>query len=338
MNPIAINETNERPRPTGASVALGLPKVSVVVPVYGVEHCMRRSIDSLLAQTLTDIEIILVDDGSPDRSGVICDEYAVRDARVRVIHKANGGVSSARQCGLEAARGEYIIHSDPDDWTEPDMLKSLWNKAEAEHADMVICDFWAHTSPEGTYFCQRPTAFDSNTLQRDLFLGILHGSCWNKLVRRSCFTSRGIRFPKGCNYCEDVLVNAWLLNGDLKVAYLNKALYHYDRTANAGSMVGNLTLKDFEQGERLYGLMADVVRGRAVERLARVSTANNLLTRAFMGHFFTNREFRRRCRPYREGCFKDGNWLNGIILWLSCEGCYEWMYRIYRWLKRKSLK
>lgn len=338
MSPITKDNTlNEISHQVTALSAQEMPKVSVVVPIYKMEACMRRCIDSLLAQTLTDIEIILVDDGSPDRSGIICDEYAMKDARVRVIHKANGGVSSARQCGLEAARGKYIIHADPDDWTEPDMLQCLLAKAEAENADMVVCDFWVHTSQEGRYWCQRPSAFDCETLLRDLFKGILHGSCCNKLVRRSCFTSRGIHFPVGCNYCEDVFVNTWLLlDAHLKVTYLDKALYHYERIANANSMVDNLTLKDFEMGKTLYAHMAEILRGSVVERLGRVAIANGILTRAFMGHFFSSQEFLRRCRPYREGCFKDGHWVSGISLWLSCMGCYGLMYRIYRWAKRKG--
>ena len=117
------------------------PKISVIVPVYKAEHYLARCVDTLLAQTFDDFEVILVDDGSPDNSGAICDEYALKDKRVRVIHQPNAGVSMARQKGLDNARGEYVIHADPDDWVEPDMLKELYAKAKEEDADMVICDF-----------------------------------------------------------------------------------------------------------------------------------------------------------------------------------------------------
>ena len=101
------------------------PVISIIVAVYKAESCLRRCVDSLLAQTFQDYEILLVDDGSPDRSGEICDEYARKDNRVRVFHKENGGVASARQCGMNNARGEYVIHADPDDWVEPNMLGTI---------------------------------------------------------------------------------------------------------------------------------------------------------------------------------------------------------------------
>ena len=126
-----------------------MPKVSVIVPIYKAEKYINRCIDSILAQTFTDWELLLIDDGSPDRSGEICDEYAENDPRIRVFHKANGGVSSARQMGQEEAVGEYTIHVDPDDWVEPTMLEELYAKAEADDADMVICDFFLDTKSGG---------------------------------------------------------------------------------------------------------------------------------------------------------------------------------------------
>ena len=99
------------------------PRVSIIVPVYKAEAYLHRCVESLLAQTFTDFEILLIDDGSPDRSGEICDEYAAKDPRVRVFHKENGGVSSARQCGMDHAEGEYTIHADLYDCVEPNMLE-----------------------------------------------------------------------------------------------------------------------------------------------------------------------------------------------------------------------
>ena len=113
-----------------------VPKISVIVPVYKAEAYLHRCIDSLLAQTFFDFEILLVDDGSPDRSGEICAEYARKDRRVRVFRKNNGGVSSARQCGIDNVVGEYSIHVDPDDWVEPTMLEELYEKAKKEAAPL----------------------------------------------------------------------------------------------------------------------------------------------------------------------------------------------------------
>ena len=157
------------------------PVISIIVAVYKAESCLRRCVDSLLAQTFQDYEILLVDDGSPDRSGEICDEYARKDNRVRVFHKENGGVASARQCGMNNARGEYVIHADPDDWVEPNMLEELYGKAKEENANMIICDVWRDTSKKSTYVKQRLFILEHCVMLKDVFQQ-LHGSCWNKLV------------------------------------------------------------------------------------------------------------------------------------------------------------
>lgn len=118
--------------------------ISVIVPIYKAENYLRKCVDGILQQTFTDFQLILVDDGSPDKSGEICDEYAQRDSRVITIHKANGGLTSARKCGMERAEGKYSIHIDPDDWVEPTLLEDLYQEIVKAEADMVICDFWEH--------------------------------------------------------------------------------------------------------------------------------------------------------------------------------------------------
>ena len=102
------------------------PKISVIVPVYKAEKYLHRCVDSILAQSYTDFELLLIDDGSPDNSGAICDEYAIKDSRVRVFHKQNGGASSARNKGLDHANGEWVSFVDSDDWIEPQMVESLF--------------------------------------------------------------------------------------------------------------------------------------------------------------------------------------------------------------------
>lgn len=211
-------------------------KVSVIVPVYKAEKYIRRCIDSLLAQTFCDFELLLIDDGSQDRSGQICDAYAAKDERIRVIHQKNGGVSAARQKGIDEARGEYTIHADPDDWVEPSMLERLYTKAKEEDADIVICDYYANVRKKQIYVGQRPTAFDSDSLVHDLVFQQLHGSCWNKLVRRVCYSQYGIRFPTGMNMREDLTVSLLLMMQPVKVSYINEAFYHYDMTTNSNSL------------------------------------------------------------------------------------------------------
>lgn len=209
------------------------PKISIISPVYNVEKYIHRCVDSIIAQTFTDWELILVDDGSTDTSGTICNQYASQDSRIRVIHKQNGGVSAARQAGLDASRGEYVIHADPDDWVEPAMLEELYAKAKADEADMVICDYYTNSGDKQVLNIQSPTDVSDNVqIIRDLFQQ-LHGSSWNKLVRRVCYSLYDISFPKGLNYCEDQLTIVRLLLSPIKVTYLNKAFYHYFDNPNS---------------------------------------------------------------------------------------------------------
>ena len=118
-----------------------MAQVSIIVPVYQVETYLRQCIDSILAQTFTDFELILVDDGSKDKSGEICEEYAGKDGRVRVIHKENGGLSDARNAGLEQAAGEYFMFVDSDDYIAPTMIERLYNSIQSESADIAACNF-----------------------------------------------------------------------------------------------------------------------------------------------------------------------------------------------------
>ena len=117
-----------------------MPKISIIVPVYNVEQYLAECIESIRNQSLTDIEIILVDDGSPDNSGAICDDYARKDDRIRVIHKKNGGLSSARNAGLEVAIGEYIGFVDSDDWVDGEMYEVLYKNAVENQAEIAACN------------------------------------------------------------------------------------------------------------------------------------------------------------------------------------------------------
>lgn len=216
------------------------PKISIIVPVFNVEKYIYRSLDSLLSQTFTDFEIILVDDGSTDNSASICDDYASKDKRIKIIHKENGGVASARQTGTDAACGEYIIHADPDDWVEPTMLEELLARAEQTGADVTICDYYVSDNSGCRYVCQQPPNMDAESVLCALFHK-LHGSLWNKLVKRACYIQYNLRFIPEVNYCEDVLIWVQLLqHPEVKIAYLNKAFYYYYQ-GNTDSITHSLT-------------------------------------------------------------------------------------------------
>ena len=129
--------------------------ISIIIPVYKTEPYLRKCVDSVLAQTYTNLEVILVDDGSPDDCGKICDEYAAKDSRVKVIHKENGGLSSARNCGLDVATGKYIGFVDSDDWIDPDMYETLLGLLLRYDADIA----------EGSYRFFRPWKSENKVLE-----------------------------------------------------------------------------------------------------------------------------------------------------------------------------
>ena len=224
------------------------PKISVIVPVYNAEKYLRRCIDSILNQTFTDFEVLLINDGSTDSSGVICDEYAKQDSRVRVFHKENGGVSSARNVGIQNMKGEYSIHCDSDDWIKVNMLDVLYNQAMISRADVIICDYYSSKKDTYIRIVQNPTTLDAKGVCRDILLGKLHGSTWNKLVKSNLIIKNKIKFNEQISYCEDVLFNVQLLLTNPSVFYVNKALYVYNQIS--GSITNSkLSYKNVEEFE-----------------------------------------------------------------------------------------
>ena len=195
------------------------PKVSVIVAVYNVASFLDKCLASLKVQTLKEFEVILVDDGSTDSSGQICDVYARGDIRFKVFHKANGGVSSAREFGVEKASGLYMIHADPDDWGEPTMLEELYDKAVEENADVVICDYYRDTACNSELISQRPESLVPSSIVKEYLDGRLFGACWNKLVRLETWRKLNIHFPH-INLCEDALVNIKMAMSDIHYSYL----------------------------------------------------------------------------------------------------------------------
>lgn len=219
--------------------------ISVIVPIYKAENYLRKCVDGILQQTFTDFQLILVDDGSPDKSGEICDEYAQRDSRVITIHKANGGLTSARKCGMEHAEGKYSIHIDPDDWVEPTLLEDLYQEIVKAEADMVICDFWEHCDGEVEYSKQEPQNLDHSEVMKEMF-STLKGTMWNKLIRTSCYQQCNIQFHEDLVVIEDLFLMFQFLLHPLKISYIPKALYHYERNTNPNSLT-------MANGERFKG-------------------------------------------------------------------------------------
>ena len=236
---------------------MNAPRISVIIPVYNVERYIHRCIKSLQAQTFYDFEILLIDDGSSDQSGLICDEYAKEDRRIRVIHKKNEGVSRARQLGIDLSKGEYTIHVDSDDWVESKMLEGLYRTAKEQNADMVICDYYYNDAYAQKKHIQSPSALDHLTVLKEILQLKLHGSCGNKLVRLECYKRFSVRFPVDINYSEDLIANVELLLHPLRVYYIPKAYYHY--CINPASITNNYTIQTYCQRKKAYFKLEEIL-------------------------------------------------------------------------------
>ncbi len=214
-----------------------MPKVSVIVPVYKVEKYLNRCVDSILAQTFTDFELILVDDGSPDNCPKICDEYAEKDERVGVIHKENGGVSSARNDGIDMSQGEWIMFVDSDDWIEEDMLEGMVAKIK-DDVDMVIssADFIGPGENEKTSATMPDSRYLSKEIVEKKFNGELPSALidvpWCKLYKREVIIRENIKFDISICTGEDAQFNAKYLSYIKNVETMKDSYYRYIREGN----------------------------------------------------------------------------------------------------------
>lgn len=305
------------------------PKISVIVPVYKAEKYIHRCIDSLLAQTFKNFELLLVDDGSPDSSGEICDEYAHIDSRVRIFHKENGGVSSARQYGTDNAIGEYIIHIDSDDWVEKNMLKDLYQKAITDNADMVMCDYYIDYANKSIQVKQAPAALDHKTVLKELFIN-LHGSCCNKLIKSIFYKDYGIKFPKNMHLCEDLYVITSILKHNIKITYIPAAYYHYVQDNNQNSL--SKTVNSSYEYDMF--LMLEFIKlfpeWNDIQELCKKKFSFQIVANAYSRKDFSSRIFKKKCGKFA-GCIltkKNISVYYKFKLIMSCLGFYRCMLKI----------
>lgn len=202
------------------------PKVSIIVPVYMVEPYVRKCVDSILAQTLKDFELILVDDGSPDSCGEICDKYAQKDGRIKVIHKENGGQATARNAALDIAKGDYIGFVDSDDWIEPDMYELLYDMCIKNDCDIANCSSIIYFKNKTVKNGKHPlTVHNRDQAMRSMLEGDLYDEVvWTKLIKRSLLEK--IRFPVGIAY-EDTAFTYKVFHKSSRVCCIGVPKYHY---------------------------------------------------------------------------------------------------------------
>jgi len=204
--------------------------VSIIIPVYNVEKYLKRCLDSVLAQTYTNIEVIAINDGSTDASGVILDEYAQKDERVKVIHKSNGGVSSARNCGLDAVSGDYVAMFDADDYVNVRFVEILLKTATEKNADVVCCGY-AHTCDDNGAVVDTTKSIEFVEMDKVQMISSLFknnpftGSFWNKLIKREILN--GEKFNEKIKHYEDYELLYKILKKSEKLVYFDLPLYYY---------------------------------------------------------------------------------------------------------------
>ena len=216
------------------------PKVSIIVPVYNAEKSLARCVDSILNQEFRDFELILMDDGSRDRSGEICDGYARADARVVVVHKENTGVSDTRNQAIARARGTFLQFVDSDDWLTADATKLMVRASEETGCDLVIADFYRVV---GEMVSRKGDIDADQVIGREAFVGFMmenpadyyYGVLWNKLYRRSLVEAHGIRMDAKLSWCEDFLFNLEYVRYATTFYALRTPVYYYVKTK--GSLV-----------------------------------------------------------------------------------------------------
>lgn len=311
------------------------PLVSIIVAVYNAASTLRRCFDSLLSQTYETFEVIAIDDGSSDGSSEICDEYSLSDERFRVVHQENRGVAFTRQRGINLATGKYVIHADPDDWVESETLQAMVKYAENHDTDMLICDFWHNCGEREILITQEPTSLNSYSIIMDFFPR-LHGSCWNKLVKREVISRHQVRFNEKIHFCEDLLFNITLLTHHIKVSYLKVTHYHYVYYDKGDSLASRYNRIVAQNDLLLFQEMREVIPDK-LHNQTLPQFAVMLMRRAYEGHIHSSEEFKSQLRPlfnYVKQC-KRISLDEKILLILSCKGYYSLSYYVsHTWLKR----
>ena len=228
------------------------PAISVIIPVYNAGSYLHRCVGSMLAQTFSDFEILLIDDGSTDGSSSVCDTYASQDPRIKVLHQKNGGVASARRTGIAKAKGTYSIHADADDYAEPNMLQEMYDRVTETGVDMLVADFYLdYANGIQRKSCQSASGYTSSAYLKAILMGKRMGTLWNKLIRHSLYNEFQVQIEDGIDYCEDVLVLTQLLQYGIEIDSIEAAYYHYNLDNNS-SITRNYSKDTYNMKKRYH--------------------------------------------------------------------------------------
>lgn len=256
-----------------------MPEITIIIPVYKVEAYLKRCLDSLLTQSFTDWEMLLIDDGSPDKSGEICDAYAQKDERIKVVHKKNGGVSSARNAGLDIAKGKWVVFVDSDDWCEANYLADFFNDGlDLQDEDIVLQGRKNEIGGKVTNALILKDGIYQNVanamLENDL---LTFGAPYCKLYSNRVIQKYGIRFPEAYSYGEDTTFFFHVLSVTKRIITTSRCNYHY-----VDSYDGSLSKKNHD-----FALLAAFLKDsmELVKQIDENSAANGKLVKAYMPNY-----------------------------------------------------
>ena len=289
------------------------PLVSIIVPVYKVpEQYLKKCIESIISQTLKNIEIIIVDDGSPDECGDICENYAKTDSRIRVLHKTNGGLSSARNYGCKAATGKWIMFVDGDDWIEEDMCQAMYDIGELMHVQLVMCGIkkdYGKTSKEYSFYMEEGKIYngsDCDWLQQQLLVYNANiAVVYSKLISRDLLVNNGIYHDEILKQgAEGIEFNLRLFESLESATFINKSFYHYIYNEQSISSSHNeenheFVIKCFEKIKKFINTSKnrDILQPWFDNRLLYV-----IITTAISGYFnpSNNETYKEKKRKYEQ--------------------------------------
>lgn len=292
------------------------PLLSVIVPVYNVAPYLVKCLDSLLAQNISDYEVILVDDGSTDNSGAICDKYAAENTAFQCIHKPNGGLPSARKAGFQISRGQYVTFVDSDDWISPAMYESMCGIIPDTHADIVICDYTS-AMPDREVVCRTPFApgfYDKSRLEQEIYPCMIYSgtffkygispSLCNKLFRRSLLQSHLMHVPDNIVVGEDALASySCMLEADSMYIF-DKPFYYY-RSNPASVSRRSIPFKRLSENHIVFDTLQSVIDTSAYPYMQRqldyyyVYQSLLTLSLVYKGMIFAGQDFRK---SFRDEC------------------------------------
>lgn len=278
-------------------------KLSIIVPIYKIEEFLPHCIESILSQTFQDFELILVDDGSPDRCPSICDKYAKEDSRIKVIHKPNGGLVSARKAGLQIAKGEYVGYVDGDDWIEPEFYEKLMTTAIENDADIVASGFLKDIGDNCTLKINPIPChnYSKNEIEHDIIPNMMFDSenfepglftyVWNKIFRRSVFFPTQMNVPNSISLGEDAAcVYPAVLNAN-RICIIEDCLYHYRQRADSMLKVSENYHDDYAGYNILYSYLSDCFQNNTELKQSLDSFALYLITTRCGGFLPKNNQF-----------------------------------------------